>query len=111
MPPALVEQPVVGDRQHPGPKLLLAAAEPRQVADHLQEDLSKKVIGIACPAPSEVATHSGRVIAVDRVPGPLLAQPRRHQCAGEALSKVHVGPDVFAARPATRPSWSFALEQ
>jgi predicted DNA-binding protein (MmcQ/YjbR family) len=88
--PALVEQPVVGDRERPGFEVALAAVEAREVADDLEHDLAEQVVGVARPLRAEVAEQRGRELGVDGAPGSLLAGPGRLKGRLEVLPRDQV---------------------
>ena len=77
--PAVVDEAVAGNREDPTPQVVAIAAEPGEVAGHLEEHLAEQVLGVRDPLAAEVAQHGrGQLpvgiprvhpVIIDRRPG------------------------------------------
>lgn len=62
---ALVDEPAMGDGEHPRSEARLVAPEPAQVAEHGDEDLAAQDVGLDRALGAQVTDHDGRQRHVD----------------------------------------------
>src|SRR4051794_4016228 len=81
----VVDEPAVGDGEHPGAEGALVAAEARQPAHDLQEDLAGQVLGLGRAVRAQVAGDARRQGRVDALPRPIGPRAGGRQCRLEPL--------------------------
>ena len=101
LPAAFVQQPSMGDGEHPGAEARLVALEAVQVAKYGQEDLARQILGLGAALQPQVAGHhrgEGREEALQR-PGRAILRGHQHrvELAAESVSLPHALTGVIAA--------------
>jgi hypothetical protein len=95
--PGRVDGPVPPDREQPAAELLLAAAEPAQVADHLKPRLAGHVVRVSAAEHPEIAEQAGLQLPPQLEEPGLVARLGerqravqltrfRHHCASQVLT-------------------------
>jgi len=85
-PSALVDQPPVSDREHPGPELVLRALESRQRGEDTEEHLTGDVIGLGRPLQAKIAANDRGEVGVEALKSPRRAGARRVENAVETVA-------------------------
>ena len=86
-PSPVVDQPAVGDGEHPAAQGVLVPAEAGQAGEDAEEGLAGQVVGLGRAVQPEVAGHGGRQVAVEDLERPGGTRLRRGQDVVEGQSR------------------------